>query len=1115
MSDSERAISGCTFHSVSARYGKFFLPSKSDIIANSLREYGEWAQAELDILCDFLAPGDVVIDGGACFGTHARAFSERVGASGKIICFEPADQNRAVLQRNASIAPIANIEVRSSALGARPGSAKFIVPTDNSGGSQIVSVDDTAVTDEQAIEIVRLDDVVVERVSFIKLDLERSEEAALMGAERILSEDRPVVFVEVLDVDAGSSIIRHMLKHGYLTFGVNTPAFCTDNFNNSDLDIFAGGTECGLLFIDTGSREKWEPVIAEHRLAEIKTLDDLVLLLLQQPQYSETHLASRISANGFLLPLSPMRYMKIERQLNEEQDLREQQQVLIEDLENKLKAFEEAVKSAAHVMRRPIATSIQRNLAKAALRNLPWLSERRRAKLMRSVAKRDYRILFDDLASLLSAGEPLISPSRSKIGLGQSRDFGEIAPAEAPCAAEWDALVPTGGIVAPDPVVDVIVPVFRGYAETMRCLYSVINEEQRTPFRVLVINDRSPEEELTSALRMLERRGWIVLIENESNLGFVLSCNRGMRANPERDVILLNSDTEVYSDWIDRIMARADKNPLAGSLTPLSNNATICSYPFFCKDNFQELEVNGRQLDALAAEVCGTLEPMELPTAVGFCMYLRRSCLEQVGLFDEDNFGKGYGEENDLSRRLMNKGWSNMIVPDVYVRHWGAVSFGKNNQKRLKKANATINRLYPSYHREVGDFIASDPILPVRSRLDCGRLAARARGNAILFVTHNLGGGTEKHVQYMRRWIEGEGVACVFLCRPHPTLPGNFYIEDPDCAPTPNLPLGRWTDGTRNLEQLFKSCGIRQIHVHHVIEHGSAAPGALRSLALSAALPVDFTLHDYFPVCPRINLIDGSGVYCGEPDISACQACVDRNGSRAGYRVNMMQWREKHLSLLAAVRNIYAPSHDVARRMGTYLERDDIRVREHSTDKGLTAALREPVDFRSASGGVRKVALLGAIGSHKGSDLLFQVAQAAQRFGIPLEFVVIGYTDQDRALRSLGNVEITGPYESDRVLDVIREAAPELIWISSVCPETFCFTLSEAMAAGVQPVVFDLGAQADRIRQIGWGTIMPLKLMTDPEGVARFLASCDLVPPHAAARGSLVREYMNVQEYFS
>jgi len=114
------------------------------------------------------------------------------------------------------------------------------------------------------------------------------------------------------------------------------------------------------------------------------------------------------------------------------------------------------------------------------------------------------------------------------------------------------------------PVVDLIVPVYRGLAETRRCLNSVLAFPQQISHEIVVIDDCSPEPELTAWLHELAETGTITLLENPVNTGFVNAVNRGMVLHSDRDVVLLNSDTEVHGDWLDRLRSHAYSDPMIG-----------------------------------------------------------------------------------------------------------------------------------------------------------------------------------------------------------------------------------------------------------------------------------------------------------------------------------------------------------------------------------------------------------------------------------------------------------------------------------------------------------------------------------------------------------------------
>src|SRR5690606_8945810 len=114
------------------------------------------------------------------------------------------------------------------------------------------------------------------------------------------------------------------------------------------------------------------------------------------------------------------------------------------------------------------------------------------------------------------------------------------------------------------------------------------------------------------------------------------------------------------------------------------------------------------ELDAVFRDVVPQ-ENVEVPTGVGFCMYIKRSALKKVGLFDVDEFGRGYGEENDFCMRASRKGMTNVLCLNTFVYHSGGVSFGKEKAERVQNAMQTLDRLYPEYHEKIHEHIKEDP----------------------------------------------------------------------------------------------------------------------------------------------------------------------------------------------------------------------------------------------------------------------------------------------------------------------------------------------------------------------------------------------------------------------
>ena len=97
---------------------------------------------------------------------------------------------------------------------------------------------------------------------------------------------------------------------------------------------------------------------------------------------------------------------------------------------------------------------------------------------------------------------------------------------------------------------------------------------------------------------------------------------------------------------------------------------------------------------------------------------------------------------------------------------------------------------------------------------------------------------------------------------------------------------------------------------------------------------------------------------------------------------------------------------------------------------------------------------------------------------LPLEFVIIGNTaDDEPFLRE--SVKVTGGYKPKELPTLIQDLAIDLAFLPSICPETWGFVLSEAWQCGLYTVVFDLGAQAERVRATSRGSVLPLGLPCD------------------------------------
>ncbi|KAB2963992.1 glycosyltransferase [Zoogloea sp.] len=640
--------------------------------------------------------------------------------------------------------------------------------------------------------------------------------------------------------------------------------------------------------------------------------------------------------------------------------------------------------------------------------------------------------------------------------------------------------------------IDVIVPVYRGLDETRRCIESVLAARQQAPFELIVINDAGPDAGLTAWLRQMAAEGRLTLLENEHNLGFVLTVNRGMGLHGDRDVVLLNSDTEVANDWLDRLVACAARHPSAGTLTPWSNNATICSYPFEGWNGGTPGTLGLAGLDTLISTTLAG-RTLEIPTAVGFCMYIRRRCLDETGLFDAERFGRGYGEENDFCRRAAGLGWQNLLAADVFVFHEGGVSFSDERAALQANAMKRLLEAHPDYLDVVMDFIRRDPAAPLRACIDQARqafgvdeeahlLAEQGRPQALatlkslyarrgtarpvqLHISHGWGGGVERWVLdfckadttrrnlWLRSRSDRNAAGCGLALfepavSPEPLLEWELALPIRSTAP-------EHPEYARLLEGLIAGFGIRSVLVSSLIGHGLDA--------LTTGLPTAFVLHDLYPFCPALFAhFESSCTSCGNERLAACLRANPLNVF--WHNSTAQEWQVLREALGHRVSapgvTIVAPTRSVRERWAQLLPAVADRPWQH-IEHGL--ALAGPVAHalpRRPDGQRLRFVIPGRLSPQKGLALLEALMPAL----LPVaDVVLLGCGAFGKAFQHLPGVSLVPDYQQHDLASQLEAFQPDAALMLSTLPESFSYTLSEMFAFGLPVIATDHGAFAERI----------------------------------------------------
>lgn len=671
--------------------------------------------------------------------------------------------------------------------------------------------------------------------------------------------------------------------------------------------------------------------------------------------------------------------------------------------------------------------------------------------------------MLPDGSSMALAGSPLprVQPPAAPVADPPPRAVRRMNKA---ARARLDAILP--------PRVNIVVPVYAGPEETLVCLRSVLATTPATLGTITVVDDATPDPRLRAALDELAAEGCITLIRNETNLGFPGAVNRGAAAFPERDLVLLNADTEVFDGWLERLQSAAYAHDAIGTATPLGEASSITSYPGSGARPYTSAEAAA--IDRIARQV-NEGKAIDIPVGVGFCLYVRRRCLDEVGEFDEQGFGKGYGEENDFCLRARRRGWRHVAATGLFVRHAGARSFGRTKQLLTARNRRVINYRHPGYDELIAEFVAADSLRESKRGIDCRRLLDGAVRPALL-VSLDLPGGVKRHVAARESALAGEGHTVLTLrADSRPEHVGRLQIAVLSPAAVAgggfehlvfDLPREAQT-----LRDLLLELNLQRIEIHHFL----GLPGAALDMIAGLGASYEVFIHDYAWICPRLSFLDGEGRYCGEPALAACEACVQKNGSAFKEAMTVTTLRARSQRILENAARVVAPTQDVRERFARYFpalrigvtpwERIGETTRE-STREQLPGAGDRP------RGTVRAL-LMGGINTQKGYAVLLACARDAAARALPLEFVVVGFTRDDQALIDTGRVFITGPYEESEAGALLQRERADIALFPTVGPETWCYTLTHVLSQQLPVVAFDLGAVAERLRAAATGLLLP------------------------------------------
>ncbi|MGN7726621.1 glycosyltransferase family 2 protein [Luteimonas sp. 22616] len=617
--------------------------------------------------------------------------------------------------------------------------------------------------------------------------------------------------------------------------------------------------------------------------------------------------------------------------------------------------------------------------------------------------------------------------------------------------------------------VTVVVPIHDAFEAVAECVASLERHLARDA-DVLLFDDASTDLRIDALLRQYEGKTAFRVHRNPRNLGYTRSVNLGISLCPGRDVVLLNSDTVVTDRWLDSLRYAAYARSRVATVTALSDNAGAFSVPEIGQANPlpPHLEVEGW---ARAARNASPGRLPEVPTGNGFCMYMRRDALEAIGAFDEAKFPRGYGEENDFCMRALHAGWRNLVCDKAYVAHKRSQSFREEKQALIASGRRQLDADFPEYGMLTQRFRDAE-FAYLRHRVRGALLAedVRAALPRMLYVISTQTGGTPQTNLDLMRAMEGHYQCFLLRCDAHSLhlhalRDGQLVELEHRLLSQPIEPVTHRSDeyDAIVLDILYRH-SISLLHVRHVAWHGLG----LASVAKSIGVPVVYSLHDFYSLCPSLNLLDENLRYCGgtcSQGAGTCQIGLWKPGQLPVLKHAFVgRWREMFDAFM----------DDCDQLVTTATSAADVIAAAFPKQAGKLVVIPHGRDFEELGAGARcpgrgakvRVLVPGNISPAKGATLLKEISEleGSDRF----EFHFLG-----NVWPGLDGIGIRhGNYKREDFAKKVAAIAPHFGVVLSIWPETWCHTLTEMWACGIPVIGVDVGAVGERIKASGAGWLL-------------------------------------------
>ena len=625
--------------------------------------------------------------------------------------------------------------------------------------------------------------------------------------------------------------------------------------------------------------------------------------------------------------------------------------------------------------------------------------------------------------------------------------------------------------------VSIVVPIYNALEDLKVCVNRLRSYTDKNVC-VYLINDASPDENINIFLEALKYDNQFIVVNNTKNMGFTRTVNKGLELCKNDDVVILNSDARVTPFWLESILFAANTDSNIATVTPMSDRAGAFSAPNIGNDNKLPLGVSEIEYSKAFRRRSIGLYPT-VPTGNGFCMYIRRSCINEVGELDEKAFPRGYGEENDFCMRARKKGWRNIIDDRTYVFHDRSKSFGESKNDLMIAGRKIIDNRYPDYKKAISVFTQDLKIKLARFQAkkaiyDCQHEVIKDR---CLFVVSTKTGGTPQTNRDLMLALSDSIEPWLLHCdSKFLTLYRAGKVHD-EVVLRHELsePVDPLTHTSHEYDRVVYNWlfefGFSIVHIRHLVWHSLG----LTKIAKLAGAKVVKSFHDYYALCPTVKLLDNDLFFC-EGDCSKSQAkqdCTfplwesDALPPLKGAWIH--NWRESFSNALEYV-DAFVTTSEHAKNIFLdnfkCIDSDKFKVIKHGRDFEEFVNPKQEIIAKNRY----KILIPGNIDEAKGLNVILSLLERDK--DELLEFHILGNARQTLLQNASERLVFHGKYERDEFAEHVAKIKPDVGAVFSIWDETWCHTLTELFSVGLPVFVLDYPTVGDRVKEYNAGWVL-------------------------------------------